>query len=197
MSRVVYTEFRSTSDQEALRQTHQVRIVAGDEEGTGVNALPGGVYGFTYSPGLASSPLFSVRRYRSYETHKLPSGEIYIIGFATADDARALSTATAEMTLQIHPQPEGTSRRPRHDPVLRDSSPPSVRGPESGRVHRDSDTALAPIAAPSSLSSSEYRSPKLSNVYSVRELSLSARKSAFQSTVPREISMSTMTRLWS
>jgi len=66
------------------------------------------VYGFTYSPGLASAPLFSVRRYRSYETHKLPSGEIYIIGFATADDARALSTATAEMTLQIHPQPEGT-----------------------------------------------------------------------------------------
>jgi len=108
MSRVVYTEFRSTSDQEALRQTHQVRIVAGDEEGTGVNALPDGVYGFTYSPGLSSAPLFSVRRYRSYETHKLPSGEIYIIGFATADDARVLSTATAEMTLRIHPQPEGT-----------------------------------------------------------------------------------------
>ena len=48
-----------------------------------------------------------MRRYRSYETHKLASGEIYIIGFATADDSRALSTATAEMTLQIHPQPEG------------------------------------------------------------------------------------------
>ena len=93
MSRVVYTEFHSTSDQEALRLTHQVRIVAEDEEGTGVNALPGGVYGFTYSPGLASSPLFSVRRYRSYETHKLPSGVIYIIGFATPDEARALSTA--------------------------------------------------------------------------------------------------------
>ena len=107
MSRVVYTELRSTSDQEALRQTHQVRIVAGDEEGTGVNSLPGGVYGFTYSPGLPSSPLFSVRRYRSYETHKLASGEIYIIGFAIADEARALSTATQEMTLQIHPQPEG------------------------------------------------------------------------------------------
>jgi hypothetical protein len=106
MSRVVYTEFHSTSDQEALRQTHQVRLVTGDEEGTGVNALPGGVYGFTYSPGLASSPLFSVRRYRSYETHKLPSGEVYIIGFATADAARALSTATEEMTIQIHPQPE-------------------------------------------------------------------------------------------
>jgi hypothetical protein len=107
MSRVVYTELRSTSDQEALRLTHQVRLVAADEEGSGVNALPGGVYGFTYSPGLPSSPLFAVRRYRSYETHKLPSGDIYIIGFATPDSARALSTATGEMTLQIHPQPEG------------------------------------------------------------------------------------------
>jgi len=107
MSRVVYTEFRSNSDQEALRQTHQVRLVDAIEEGSGVNALPGGVYGFTYSPGLSSSPLFAIRRYRSYETHKLPSGEIYIIGFATADAARSLSTATAEMTLQIHPQPDG------------------------------------------------------------------------------------------
>ena len=87
--------------------THQVRIVNDAEEGTGVKALPGGVYGFTYSPGLPSAPLFSVRRYRSYETHKLPSGEIYVIGFAVADVARALSTATEEMTLQIHPQPEG------------------------------------------------------------------------------------------
>jgi hypothetical protein len=107
MSRVVYTELRSTSDQEALRLTHQVKLVEASEEGSGVNALPGGVYGFTYSPGLPSSPLFAVRRYRSYEVHKLASGEIYIIGFATADAARALSTATAEMTTQIHPQPEG------------------------------------------------------------------------------------------
>lgn len=106
MSRVIYSEMRSTADQESLRLAHQVRIVTEAEEGTGVNALPGGVYGFTYSPGLPSAPLFAVRRYRSYETHKLPSGDVYIIGFAKTDEARALSTATAEMTLQIHPQPE-------------------------------------------------------------------------------------------
>ncbi len=47
MSRVVYSELRSTADQEALRLTHQVRLVAASEEGSGVNALPGGVYGFT------------------------------------------------------------------------------------------------------------------------------------------------------
>ena len=107
MSRVVYSETKDTADQEALRIAHQVRIVAAAEEGNSVSNLPGGVYGFTYSPGLTGAPLFTVRRYRSYETHKLPSGDVFVIGFAKSDVARALSTATEEMTLQIHPQPEG------------------------------------------------------------------------------------------
>ena len=71
-----------------------------------MSKLPGGVYGYTYSPGLPAAPLFAIRRYRSYETHKLPSGEVYVIGFAKSDGARDLSTASEEMTLQIHPQPE-------------------------------------------------------------------------------------------
>jgi hypothetical protein len=107
MSRVVYADNTATPDQELLRLAHQVRIVADDEEGNGVNALPGGVYGFTYSPGLPNAPLFAVRRYRSYETHKLPGGDVFVIGFARPDIARELSTAGQEMTLQIHPQPEG------------------------------------------------------------------------------------------
>jgi hypothetical protein len=48
-----------------------------------------------------------MRRYRSYETHKLPSGEVFVIGFVKSDVARALSTATEDMTLQLHPQLEG------------------------------------------------------------------------------------------
>jgi hypothetical protein len=106
MSRVVYSDNSATADQESLRDVHQVRLVTQAEEGNGVNALPGGTYGFTYSPGLANAPLFAVRRYRSYEIHKLPSGDVYIIGFGTAEDARQLSTTTVEMSLQIHAQPE-------------------------------------------------------------------------------------------
>jgi len=106
MSRVVYSDNTATADQESLRLAHQVRLVVDSEEGTGVNGLAGGVYGFTYSPGLPNAPLFAVRRYRSYETHKLPSGEVFVIGFAKPDVVRSLSTATQEMTLQIHPQPE-------------------------------------------------------------------------------------------
>jgi len=106
MSRVVYTDMTATADQEALRVAHQVRVVVDAEEGTGVDALPGGVYGFTYSPGLPNAPLFAVPRYRSYEIHKLPSGEIFLIGYATRDIARQLSVASAEITIQIHPKAE-------------------------------------------------------------------------------------------
>src|SRR5688572_12603324 len=98
MSRVVYTDTKDTADQEALRIAHQVRLVSSPEEGTSVSNLPGGVYGYTYSPGLTGAPLFAVRRYRSYETHKLPSGDVYVIGFAKSDVARELSTASQEMT---------------------------------------------------------------------------------------------------
>jgi hypothetical protein len=106
MSRVVYSDQTATADQEALRVAHQVRSVSPAEEGNGVNALPGGVYGFTYSPGLPNAPLFAIRRYRTYEIHKLPDGDVFIVGFARPDVARELSTASQEMALRIHPQAE-------------------------------------------------------------------------------------------
>jgi hypothetical protein len=104
MTRVVYSDQTATVDQEALREAHQVRLVTESDEGHGVNALPGGVYGFTYSPGLPNAPLFAVRRYRSYEIHKLPGGDVFVIGFAKAEVARELSTAAQEMTIQIQAQ---------------------------------------------------------------------------------------------
>jgi hypothetical protein len=109
MGNVTYANTPTTLDQEALRATHQVRLVAPAEEGTGVNALPGGVYGFTYSPALPNAPLFAERRFRSYETHKLANGQIYVIGFADLHAAAALESASGEQTLQIQPEPDSTS----------------------------------------------------------------------------------------
>ena len=106
MSRVVYSQSTTTAEQEALRVSHQVRLVAAPEEGTGVDALPGGVYGFTYSPALPNAPLFAVRRYRSYETHKLAGGEVFVVGFMTPDDARQFSTSDTDVTLHLQPEPE-------------------------------------------------------------------------------------------
>jgi hypothetical protein len=106
MSRVSYANTPTTADQEELRTTHHVRIVSPSEEGTGVNGLPGGVYGFTYSPGLPNAPLFAERRFRSYETHKLANGDVYIIGFADLDTAAVLQSSASERTIQIHPEPD-------------------------------------------------------------------------------------------
>ena len=108
MSRVVYSEQTTSSEQEAIRQEHQVRLVSGAEEGTGVNLLPEGVYGFTYSPGLPNAPLFAVRRFRSYETHKITGGETYLIGFASVETAAQLASG-ADCTLTIQPDVDGTA----------------------------------------------------------------------------------------
>jgi hypothetical protein len=108
MSRVVYSDQTASLDQESLRTAHGVRLVSGAEEGTGVNALPAGVYGFTYSPALPNAPLFAVRRFRSYETHKLADGEICLIGFATPEHAAQLE-AGAEATITIQPEGDATA----------------------------------------------------------------------------------------
>lgn len=107
MSRVVYSDTAVTPDQAALRGVHQVRLVHEGEEGTGVNAQPPGVYGFTYSPGLPNAPLFAVRRYRSFEIHKLASGETFVIGFVTRDAAAQLASSASDVLIQLQPEPDG------------------------------------------------------------------------------------------
>ena len=105
MSRVIYTETVDTREQQELRAAHGVRLVSAAEEGTGVNHLPAGVYGFTYSTGLPNAPLFSQRRYRSYEVHKAIYGEVFVIGFVTATDAQQLVSESGELGVQLHPDP--------------------------------------------------------------------------------------------
>ena len=104
MSRVTYTNTPDRVDQEEVRASHGVRLVGDGEEGTGVNALPGGVYGYTYSPGLPNAPLFAMRRYRSYETHKLANGEVFVIAYADPSTAQQIAAA-ADVTVRVHPEP--------------------------------------------------------------------------------------------
>ena len=103
MSRVNYVQTEERLDQQQIRSTHGVRLVTDTEEGMGVNALPPGVYGFTYSPGLASSPLFAVKRFRSYEIHKLPNGEVVLIAYADATAQTRL--AAGDVITEVHPDP--------------------------------------------------------------------------------------------
>ena len=106
MSRVIYANTQATAAQEELRATHQVRLIDGSQEGTGVNVLPPGVYGFTYSPALPNAPLFADRRFRSYEIHKLANGDILIVGFVSTDDARLLEASAGDIEIRVQPEPE-------------------------------------------------------------------------------------------
>jgi hypothetical protein len=106
MSRVTYANVSATAAQETLRRTHDVRIVTVEEEGSGVNALPNGVYGFTYSPGLLNAPLFATRRYRSYETHRTANGAVFLVGFTSGPVAEQLAVAPDEVTSVVQPDPD-------------------------------------------------------------------------------------------
>lgn len=106
MSRVTYTNVVDTPEQAGLREAHRVRLVTEVEEGTGLNKLPVSVFGFTYSPGIEEAPLFAKRSFRSYEAHKLASGEITLVGFTSAESARQLTTSTEDISLQVQPMPE-------------------------------------------------------------------------------------------
>ena len=105
MSRVVYTDPPDTLSQEQLRAEHGVRRVSEAEEGVGVNTVPLGVYGFTYSPGLPNAPLFAVRRYRSYEIHKTACGEVFVVGYADAETPRQLASSSEDISLRVQPEP--------------------------------------------------------------------------------------------
>ncbi|MDA1185274.1 MAG: hypothetical protein O2930_11610 [Acidobacteria bacterium] len=104
MGKVTYANTPDRVDQAAIRDAHGVRLVSDVEEGTGVNALPGGVYGYTYSPGLINAPLFAARRYRTYEIHKLTDGETFIIGYVDAGTAERIASAAEEVKVQIGPE---------------------------------------------------------------------------------------------
>ena len=94
------------SAREALRREHGVRLVDDTQEGAAAEDLPAGTYGFTGSP-LLASPLFSVRRYRNFEVHRLATGPA-VIGFVSASDAARLTQGQeALLTLRLYPDAEG------------------------------------------------------------------------------------------
>lgn len=111
MSRVVYEQAKAAPDQEKLRAEYQLRPVTADEEGLGVNAVPNGVYGFTYSPAFENSPLYATRRFRCYETHRRHDGTVHLLGFVSDAHAAALAGATGPVEICLQPEPEAGCER--------------------------------------------------------------------------------------
>jgi hypothetical protein len=106
MSRVNYANVIATKEQEMLRISNKVKLINEVLEGTGIDALPGGIYGFTFSPALHNSPLFRAKHFRSYEIHKLDTGLVCLIGFVQIVDATRFKDAKETFDVLIQPEPE-------------------------------------------------------------------------------------------
>lgn len=92
-----------------LRSANGVRELTEDESGTGVDRLPGGVYGFTYSACEDNFPLFRARDLRSFETHKLADGTVLLLGFLTPEDKKLFDDTTRRGTLHLLPEPKDSA----------------------------------------------------------------------------------------
>jgi len=89
---------------ELMRARHQVTLVDDLDEGADVARLPGGVYGFTYSP-LQSTPMFRKKATQSFEVHKLSDNSVHLIGFVREGDASRLSGSSDQVELRFYPEP--------------------------------------------------------------------------------------------
>jgi len=94
-----------SAELEALRASHKVRPLNGEEEGSPAASLPPGVYGFTYAPGQPEVPLFSKHNYHSFEVHKLADGTEYLIGFVTPSEASDIAAAKEGAAIRLFPAP--------------------------------------------------------------------------------------------
>jgi hypothetical protein len=94
---------------ERIRAAHRLRALTDTESGSGVNRLPNGVYGFTYSPAEDDFPLFNDRDLRSFEGHKLEDGGIFLLGFLTSEEKAAFEKPEAETAIHLFPEPRGSA----------------------------------------------------------------------------------------
>ncbi len=107
---------------EELRANHKVRIVSEEEDGTGIDNLPGGVYGFTYSPASDNFPLFEKRALRSYEAHKLGDGTAVLVGFITEGESLQMSAGRESVTIHLFPEPQADATHLTTVPMTRVTS---------------------------------------------------------------------------
>jgi hypothetical protein len=87
----------------ALREEHGVRPLTEEEEGTGIDQLPDGVYGFTNAVGQWDAPLFRKKIFLSYEMHKLRDGSPLLIGYVSSDDAERMRHSSEGVTIRLFP----------------------------------------------------------------------------------------------
>jgi len=95
---------------ESLRARHQLRSLEEAEEGSNIERLPAGVYGFSYAPGQEEVPIFAKPSYHNFEIHKLIDGSVHILGFVTPEVEQALQAGQPGTALELFPAPWETAQ---------------------------------------------------------------------------------------
>ncbi|MGH9722140.1 MAG: hypothetical protein ACRD8O_18175 [Bryobacteraceae bacterium] len=93
------------AEREQLRKLHGVSLVSDACDGAGLNRVPAGVFGFTFSPGLKDAPVFQKGPPGSFEVHKLPGGESLLVGHVRAEIAATIAHGALE--IELYPQERG------------------------------------------------------------------------------------------
>lgn len=117
---------------EALRLQHQVRPLTRQEEGSAIEGLSAGVYGYTCAPGFDEVPVFSKRTYHSFEVHKASDGAEYLIGFVTSQEAKDLELRKQGAGIRLFPEPWENSQYLVSVPVLQILAPKRLPPREDG-----------------------------------------------------------------
>lgn len=82
-------ETGTDQERQAIRLQNAVRVVTKEEDGRPLDRLPGGVYGFSYSPASDAIPLFTRHAAASFEIHKPATGPYQILGYVAPAQAEA------------------------------------------------------------------------------------------------------------
>jgi hypothetical protein len=94
---------QAVNEIEHIRARHGLRALKNEEEGFPAAKLPGGVYGFTYSPGQDETPVFSNKAYHNFEVHKLEDGAERLIGYLTAPEVAILEAREPGAEVRLYP----------------------------------------------------------------------------------------------
>ena len=93
------------------RAEHGVRSLYPLEEGFGLDQLPNGIFGFTFSPGSADAVVFRRNRAEAFEIHKLGDGSTVLLGYVPPEVAATIQNVRKEQHVFVFPRVMGEASK--------------------------------------------------------------------------------------
>jgi hypothetical protein len=96
---------------ERLRAERKLEPVDERQEGSPIDLVKNGTYGFTYSPGTEGMPLFRNRLAQGFEVHKTADGALHIVGFLSDAEAAQVDWGEESLEVNLYPEPFEAAQR--------------------------------------------------------------------------------------